>query len=446
MEISDHKGPVCSRPPRTVIDLSLPPRERYKALALSEAHRLRSLSHLLDDLLLDSKIPPRLIKPLHMILRIVLRQIHSSEETEELKGIAEVTGLPIYLLVAFNVVLDLLMGCTSGGVLSQEDGQPRSSARMLHFRTLDWTMDPLREIVVQLDFVRSKSSRPDAIIASSITYIGFVGVLTGVRPRLSMSLNFRAFHDAVTKRDQLRFYWHHLMVLLGHRPSIASVLRHHLLTDDHDLRAQRPTLEFLIEDIVERHTTAAYLIFSDGHSTITIEKDHSTALIDRSETFIVRTNHDLNDHGKVPNPVPTVAQEMGTVRKAKHGLDEILEESRERLGCITKQYETKMNTTQVSRRRSTRTLQRDSAQAQGVPNLLPTRAEIIRWLCTWTTTNECTHYAVVMDPKAGEVAWCTVYPQPLSEPSRGTRQWMTDGPKTRKRQWVSLAAQEADCY
>ncbi|OAG09838.1 uncharacterized protein CC84DRAFT_1044967, partial [Paraphaeosphaeria sporulosa] len=399
-------------PPRTVIDLSLPPRERYKSLARSQADKLRSLASLLDELLLDYGVPWRLIKPLHMLSQVFLRQVRSSEETEELKGIAEVTGLPMYLLVAFNVLLDLLMGCTSGGVLSQEDSQPRSSAKMLHFRTLDWTMDPLREVVVQLDFIRSKSSQPDTVLASSITYIGFVGVLTGVRPGLSLSLNFRAVHDATSTKDQVRFYLHHLMVLLGRRPSIASILRHHLLADYRSMGVGQSALELVIDNIAKRHTTAAYLIFSDGHSTITMEKDYSTALTDRSDTFIVRTNHDLNDHGVEPKPIPVVTEDVDIVRRAVHTLDEILDESRERLGCITKQYETKMKMNRASQRRSARALRQNSAQVDKEANLLPTRTEIIQWLCTWTTTNESTHYSVVMDPKAGKVVWCRVYPRP----------------------------------
>ena len=59
---------------------------------------------------------------------------------------------------------------------------------MLHFRTLDWGMDPLRRVICQLDFT-TKPHGP--IFASTITYVGFVGVLTGVRQGLSVSLNFR---------------------------------------------------------------------------------------------------------------------------------------------------------------------------------------------------------------------------------------------------------------
>ncbi len=98
-----------------------------------------------------------------------------------------VTGLDMHLLVAFNVLLDLFMGCTSGGVkLSVED-------RMLHFRTLDWGMDPLWKVIVQLEY-----NRDGVKVASVLTYVGYVGVLTGVRKALSISLNFRPVHNAST--------------------------------------------------------------------------------------------------------------------------------------------------------------------------------------------------------------------------------------------------------
>ena len=53
--------------------------------------------------------------------------------------------------------------------------------RMLHFRTMDWGMDPLRGVLVELEFVRSRSPEPEKAIARTVTYAGFVGVLTGVR-------------------------------------------------------------------------------------------------------------------------------------------------------------------------------------------------------------------------------------------------------------------------
>lgn len=129
----------------------------------------------------------------------------------------------MYLLVAFNVLLDLLMGCTSGGARVSDNA---GLEKMLHFRTLDWSMDQLRKVVVHLDFVEKPV---DAILASSVTYVGFVSVLTGVRQGLSMSLNFRPNHNKVIRFSNLQFFFHHLSVLLGFRPSISSLLRQLLL-------------------------------------------------------------------------------------------------------------------------------------------------------------------------------------------------------------------------
>ncbi|TKA29582.1 hypothetical protein B0A50_03595 [Salinomyces thailandicus] len=56
---------------------------------------------------------------------------------------------------------------------------------MAQFRTLDWGMPALRRTVIHLDFV-TKDSGP--VIASSITYAGFVGVLTGVRKEFSTTV------------------------------------------------------------------------------------------------------------------------------------------------------------------------------------------------------------------------------------------------------------------
>lgn len=70
----------------------------------------------------------------------------------------------MYLLVAFNVLLDLWMSCTSGGARVSDSAGLET---MLHFRTLDWSMDPLRKVVVHLDFVEN----PGGTVLASICRI-----------------------------------------------------------------------------------------------------------------------------------------------------------------------------------------------------------------------------------------------------------------------------------
>jgi hypothetical protein len=162
-------------PPKYTIDLSLHPSERYVQLATDFRLLLSSVAGLFDDIVhgFHPYMPTSLAR---LFARLILRKVYGAEETAELRGISKACGVQMYLLVALNTFLDLFMGCTSGGVRTR-DGKD-AATKMLHFRTLDWGMDSLRKLVVQLEFVSEKGGR---VIARSITYAGFVGVLTGVR-------------------------------------------------------------------------------------------------------------------------------------------------------------------------------------------------------------------------------------------------------------------------
>ncbi|PNP40478.1 hypothetical protein TGAMA5MH_07475 [Trichoderma gamsii] len=173
------------------IDLDFPPAERYVKLATDFAPRMKEITPLFDTVL-GSVVPWAWLRSIiKFVAFLVLRRVYSSEETQELAGIAKGSGVDLYFLVAFNVLLDSLLGCTSGGVLTRlkkgeinladRQADPERRARMMHFRTLDWGMPELRSVLVVLEFVRSKSEDPQTVIARTVTYAGFVGVLTGVR-------------------------------------------------------------------------------------------------------------------------------------------------------------------------------------------------------------------------------------------------------------------------
>lgn len=169
-------GPI----PTYTIDLSLPPRERYVELATGFGPKMRAVVPIFDEVL-DWCMPFKFLRVIIKFFAILLlRRVHSEEETEELKGICEASKIDMFSVVAMNLLLDTLMGCTSGAALVRSK-KNRTEPRMMHFRTLDWEMDWLMSLLVTLEFVRSKSSDPTKVIARSITYAGFVGVLTGVR-------------------------------------------------------------------------------------------------------------------------------------------------------------------------------------------------------------------------------------------------------------------------
>jgi len=370
------------RIPTYTIDLSLPPLQRYQRMAKDFLPHLASLTTLFDE------IVPRPV--FRGLARLLLRRLNSKEQTEELRGIHFVTGVGMHLLVAFNVLLDLFMGCTSGGVkLSREH-------KMLHFRTLDWGMNPLRKVIVQLEYVRD-----GVMVASAITYVGYVGVLTGVRKGLSMSLNFRPIHNASTWLANTLFYLHHALVLFGFRPAISSILRTVLIP--RNVSQTLPTLDLVLKELPAITTTAAYLVFCDGEQAVTLEKDYDTAIMRSSPDFIVVTNHDraqeLGSSEWRPNDVETTREGNFTEVMDNIALSGIVAESTARKRCMTKLWEGTAKS-EFSRKS---TMNGKEAITQN---------KVSDWLNLYPVTNALTHYAVLMDPKAGGIVWVKHYSDP----------------------------------
>ncbi|KXG49645.1 uncharacterized protein PGRI_056130 [Penicillium griseofulvum] len=413
----------AQKPPVFRINLSNPPEERYTALAHLYKDRMRSVTSIFDDVIhnLHPSIPT---KPIHWLARLFLRRLYTDEETAEIRGISRVTGIPLYLLISLNVVLDLLMGCTSGGV-RMLDGL---WTRMVHFRTLDWGMDPLRSLIVQLEFVTNDD--PDKVLATCITYVGFVGILTGVRKDLSVSLNFRAVHDT---RRNWGFYFNHLLVLLGIRQSITSLLRQCVLPmAGSGGISNTSTMEEILEEVPCLRTTAAYLIFCDGRSTVAMEKDYETAFWRRSSSFLIKTNHD--EDGSIMDEA--VAKDRGytglRVADGMQSMAEIIEESKERQASMQEKWDRRVEDhgafqQQLKRRRVKNaavprsesihlTWKRNTKVGweDGASEVSVTLGTVLGWLFSNPIVNEDTHYAVLMDPAEGRFIYSGQFPAQVS--------------------------------
>lgn len=407
------------QPPIFRINLSHPPEERYTALAHLYKDRMRSVTSIFDDVIhnLSPKIPT---KPIHWLARLFLRRLYTDEETAEIRGISRVTGIDLYLLISLNVVLDLLMGCTSGGV-RMLDGL---WTRMVHFRTLDWGMDPLRSLIVQLEFVRD--DEPDTVLATCITYVGFVGILTGVRKDLSVSLNFRAVHD--TRRD-VGFYFNYLLVLLGLRQSITSLLRQFVLPmqGGSTRLSNTSTLEEILHEVPFLRTTAAYLIFCDGRSIVAMEKDYGTAFWRRSSSFLIKTNHDEDTTSVMDEAIANDRGYTGLrVADGMQSMAEIIEESKARQASMQGKWDRRVRDHGVFQQQLKRRRVKDDTLPRSMhlkwkrntkmgwedpeSEVSVTLGTVLGWLCSDPIVNEDTHYAVLMDPVEGRFIYSGQFP------------------------------------
>ncbi|KAK5119851.1 hypothetical protein LTR85_007177 [Meristemomyces frigidus] len=407
-------------PPRFTIDLSLPPEQRYVEVCTALKSEITGLTALFDEVV-GGMVPFLPLQWLHLLCRVLLRGIYDREENAEMKGISKATGVSLYLLVCFNVLLDLFMGCSSGGAaISDSNG----GSKMVHFRALDWGMPALRRILVHLDFT-TEAGGP--VVASTITYAGFVGVLTGVRKGFSVSLNFRPYHnDASNFWSNEKYAWHLLLVLLGWRPSIASTLRSYLLPKDKTsgwkvsasiaLGSPAYSSPMSYSDVVQQFassressanhsnvftSTACYLCFCNGNETTVVEKDRITAKFRSSDDFIIITNNDETD--PVDTDATTTKEEESNFATA---LAEIVHEAKDRKQCAEHNW----NNMRVVKAKAVglRRPNRDELKA------LLDADDVVTMVQKFPTTNEATHFACVMDPREGNVHWCRRWNIPVS--------------------------------
>lgn len=213
-----------------------------------------------------------------------------------------------------------------------------------------------------------------------------------------MSLNFRPVHNDSSFLGQLRFRTTQIMVLLGYKPSVSSILREILL------RPTAPGLEAIANQIQRTRSTAAYLIFSDGDETMVLEKDYRTALKRLRRDFIVVTNHDRADENQDPEQQKVYDHASNLI-----GLGTLPESTGRKLCIYTKWREA------VARAVGNAEINQVADVDDEDSGVSVKKADIVDWLCIWPVSNECTHYAVVMDPKKGSVVWLKRYLEPLVE-------------------------------
>ncbi|KAI0473833.1 beta subunit of N-acylethanolamine-hydrolyzing acid amidase-domain-containing protein [Xylariaceae sp. FL0804] len=380
--------PASSRAaiPTYRIDLASPPRRRYAALAADFGPRMRALmtglfDELVAQLLFAGRRPPwlqaLLLRGLGGPARLCLRRVRDAEEQAEIEGLAFAARVPLHLIVALNGLLDVLLGCTSGAVPDAGLG-----------------MDPLRDLLVVLEYVDSSSEDPTRVITRSVTYVGFVGALTAVRKDLSVSLNFRPNHDYHNRN--LR--WHQLLVLLGRRQSIGSHIRSLMLktstlqvrdeglsTDDTISEVEATSTSYLetqARALASIPSAPCYLILRDGHEAAVIEKDYDSVKSEQRQKII----------------------------SSSFNIDDWIEESVDRLECVQKKWDrhVKSATTKRSRKRQTPANFTDAETSSAgkpdgteTPQISVTEVTLGKWMSEYPTVNECTHFSTIISPTVG---------------------------------------------
>ena len=222
-------------------------------------------------------------------------------------------------------------------------------------------------------WLSGSSNRRKVSSTSSFSFHVETISLNMTREGLSISFNYRARMKSESSLLQNRI--HHLQLLLGRKPSVATHLRQVLLSPD-----PVPPLQELVSKFETMKTSSCYLIFCTPSEVLVMEKDLKSAVVRTSKEFLAVTNHDEDMEAWSHE----YWQEMLTKERFLEisGARGIVEESVDRKECLCK-----------------------LRQLKGVDPV--TVDDLKLWLRKHPIRNELTHFSCIMDPsvEGGGLVW-----------------------------------------
>jgi hypothetical protein len=103
----------------------------------------------------------------------------------ELRGISEKAGIELEKLIILQLCYELFACCTSV-IINEND-------KIIHYRTMDWEMPELKELTIELDFIKNGKH-----LFRATSWAGYVGVMTCIKPNVcTIALNYRRIGDSV---------------------------------------------------------------------------------------------------------------------------------------------------------------------------------------------------------------------------------------------------------
>lgn len=152
------------------VDLDSPPQERWVEISLAYKDRMTSAVSYIKKILGSAS------SAVGWIAWIFSGYVFY---IDELRGISRSTSIPLEDLIIIQLCYEAFACCTS--VIYDKTTKP------FHYRTMDWDLPALRDLTIQVEFVKNKR-----VLYRASTWAGYVGIMTAVRKNIgTVSLNFR---------------------------------------------------------------------------------------------------------------------------------------------------------------------------------------------------------------------------------------------------------------
>lgn len=179
--------------PWYTVNLDQPPSERWKKLITDKKQPLTSMIQQIKELVKFVFHSEKLIDLVDTKLPAIVGSLPPPFD-EEIRGIADASGLPLGEVMLFNIFYEVFTVCTS--VVAED-----TSGKLFHARNLDFGLflgwdvknnswmitELLRPLVVNVNFQRNNKT-----VFLSTSFAGYVGMLTGMKPGiLTLTMNER---------------------------------------------------------------------------------------------------------------------------------------------------------------------------------------------------------------------------------------------------------------
>lgn len=254
---------------REIVDLDAPAPQRW-------AHIVQPRKHFFAPLLafLAKEIPAS-VRPLIDELMADLDDYLPAPYPDELRGISTAANVSLGDVVLMNLFYELNSACTSIVACN-------ANGSVWHARNLDYTVPGLQALTVDVDFDKGGKT-----LYRGTTFVGYVGVLTGLRPgAFSISVDERWTKNGTIWSNALE-------AIFKHGQSIGFFMRDTLATAetyDAALAAAQTTHLISVE----------YLILAGTHGSegAVVTRERDSAINTRplapadGQWYVVETNYD----------------------------------------------------------------------------------------------------------------------------------------------------------
>ena len=157
-----------------IINLDDPPEKRWKQVINDHKEHFPKVEREIDFLLGSVGAMGGLSKTLVNLFASLGKVLYK----KELKSISDMTNIPLSKLILMQICYEMCAACTSVVIQGKD--------RNYHFRTMDWEMDFLRDLTINVTFMKDSKE-----LYQATTWAGYVGIATGLNKKYSLALNYR---------------------------------------------------------------------------------------------------------------------------------------------------------------------------------------------------------------------------------------------------------------